>query len=108
MALDSGAMDKESAEGPPYAFDPDWTVAPGETVKETLEELGLTPQDLGLSPQGLGLSPAEVQGILDGDIPITENAAARLERVTDVPAALWLRLDASYWEDLARGKTRVR
>lgn len=97
-------MAETADEGPPYAFDPDWTVAPGATLAETLGELGLSPDQLA---ERSGLPPVEVQGILGGILPISEDAAGRLERVTGVPAGLWSRLDASYWADLRRGLTRV-
>ncbi len=52
-----------------YAFDPDYAVPPGETLKETIEAMGLTERDLALRT---GLAAQTIAEIIKGKAPITE------------------------------------
>jgi HTH-type transcriptional regulator/antitoxin HigA len=84
-------------------FRPDYAVPPGETLKETLEALGMTEKDLA---RRTGLTPKTISQIATGKAPITPETARSLERVLGVPMRLWLNLEAHYRESLARLQDR--
>jgi HTH-type transcriptional regulator / antitoxin HigA len=86
------------------SFDPDWTISPGETLRDWMEETGLSPR---VTARACGLTVEEVQGILDARTTINAYRAARLECVTMIPARLWLNLERQYRDDLRRGRTDV-
>jgi HTH-type transcriptional regulator/antitoxin HigA len=83
-------------------FDPDWTVKPGETLREWIEENGLTVRSTATACAHM--DPAVVQGIIDGRRKITRVYAAKLQHGTGIPARLWLNLERAYRADLAAGK----
>jgi HTH-type transcriptional regulator/antitoxin HigA len=90
----------ESAEKKLYPLgETDWTVAPGETLLELLEEREMSQRDLA---RRTGLSPKHVNKLLHGLVPLSADVAVRLERVTGVPADFWNRLEAGYRSDLER------
>jgi HTH-type transcriptional regulator/antitoxin HigA len=66
--------------------DTDYAVPPGETLRELLEEQGLSQRDLA---RRAGLSPKHVNKLLQGLVPLSADVAVRLERVTGTPARLW-------------------
>jgi hypothetical protein len=81
---------------PGGTFDPDWTVAPAETLKEALEERGITGWDLRHDPLA--------REVLDR-LPLREEHALALEGLTGIPARMWLACERAYREDLAAGRT---
>jgi HTH-type transcriptional regulator / antitoxin HigA len=83
--------------------DTDYAVAPGETLRELLEEQGLSQRDLA---RRTGLSPKHVNRLLRGLVPLSADVAVRLERVTGTPAMFWNRLEANYLSDLERIRAR--
>lgn len=85
----------------PSSFTPDYAVPPGETLQETLEELGLSQKELALR---MGRPEKTISGIISGKTQITPETALELEKVTSVPASLWNNLEAQYRETLARLK----
>lgn len=89
-----------------YPFDPDWVVSPGETLRECLEERGFDPEDFagGDGYWLFGITRAQMRGLLDGDDPIDAELAEKLERLTGVPARMWLALEHNFRVGLAAGK----
>lgn len=79
--------------------DTDYAVPPGETLRELLEEQGLTQRELA---RRADLSPKHVNRLLQGLVPLSADVAVRLERVTGTPARIWNRLEADYRSDLER------
>jgi HTH-type transcriptional regulator / antitoxin HigA len=79
--------------------DTDYALPPGETLRELLEEQGLTQRDLA---RRADLSPKHVNKLLQGLVPLSADVAVRLERVTGTPARIWNRLEADYRTDLER------
>jgi HTH-type transcriptional regulator/antitoxin HigA len=79
--------------------DTDYAVAPGETLRELLEERDLSQRDLA---RRTGLSPKHVNRLLRGLVPLRVDVAVRLERVTGTPARFWNGLEATYRSDLER------
>ncbi|MEV7808610.1 helix-turn-helix domain-containing protein [Microbispora sp. NPDC088329] len=71
----------------------DYPVPPGETLREILEEQGITRHELA-SRAGLPLQ--YVDQLIDGLVPLRPVVAVALERVTGTPARLWNRLEADY------------
>ena len=88
-----------------YVYEPDYAVAPGETLKETIESLGMTQRDLAIRT---GLAPKTINQIIKGKAPITPDTAILLERVTAVPARLWNNLESNYREQLSKIADRKR
>ncbi|WP_084518143.1 ImmA/IrrE family metallo-endopeptidase [Microtetraspora niveoalba] len=72
---------------------PDYAVPPGETIREYLDELGMTQRELATR---LGLSAKHVNRLIQGLVPLSHEIAQRLELVTGMPAKLWNRLEADY------------
>ena len=62
-------------------FEPAPTLLPGMTLAQVLETYDLTPSELAARA---GLSTREVNGILDGTVPITEEFTARIEKALQV------------------------
>jgi HTH-type transcriptional regulator/antitoxin HigA len=79
--------------------DTDYAVPPGETLRELLDEQGLTQRDLA---RRADLSPKHVNRLLQGLVPLSADVAQRLERVTGTPARIWNTLEAGYRSDLQR------
>lgn len=82
-----------------YTFQPDYTVPPGATLKETLDAKGLSQADLSLRT---GLSEKTISQIVNGIAPISFDTAEKLELATGIPASFWNRRELSYREALAR------
>ena len=82
-----------------FEFSPDYTAAPGETLRQKLIELNITQTDLAARS---GLSAKTVNQIIQGVAPLTTETALALERITGTPTAVWSRLESSYREALLR------
>jgi HTH-type transcriptional regulator / antitoxin HigA len=79
--------------------DTDYAVPPGETLRELLEEQGVSQRELASRAD---LSPKHVNRLVQGLVPLSADIAMRLERVTGTPARIWNRLEADYRSDLER------
>ena len=64
-----------------YDIEMSYVVAPGETLKEVAEELGLSHKDLA---ERLGITPKTISKIVNGTAPITPETALKLERVLGI------------------------
>ena len=84
---------------PAHQYEPDYAVAPGETLRQQLDAINLSQAELASRS---GLSAKHVNQIMQGIAPITHETALVLERVTGLPARLWNRLEADYRETLLR------
>lgn len=83
-----------------FPFDPDYVVAPGETLKDWFVE-----QDLPHTLSGIyGIPPDQLVRLLEGDEPITEGLAENLQRLTRVSAGFWLAMEHNFRVGLAAGK----
>ena len=80
-------------------MEPNYAVAPGEYLKEWIDDEGKTQGDVASL---LSTSRKTVNALIHGRIALTEDMALRLERVTHIPAKSWLTFEAGYREDLAR------
>lgn len=78
-----------------YDFEPDYAIPPGETLKETVEAIGMTQKELS---KRTGLTVQSINRIYKGEQPILYETADKLELVTGVPARFWNNLEANYRE----------
>jgi len=83
----------------PQKFKPSIVIPPGQTIKDSMDIIGMTQQELA---DRLGLNVKTVSFILNGHSPLTEEIALRLEDVFRTPAKFWLRLECEYQENKAR------
>ena len=88
----------------PRQFDPDWVVAPGETLADWFTAMGL-PHSIA---DRYGIHPRTLGRLLRGTQPITPVLAQRLCNMTFVGAAFWLALEHNFRVGLAAGKTWSR
>ncbi|MEA3358952.1 MAG: HigA family addiction module antitoxin [Thermodesulfobacteriota bacterium] len=88
-------MDEEEKK----AFKPNYTVSPGEILKETIEYQGMTQAELA---QRTGRPKKTINEIIKGKAAIMPGTAIQLERVLGVPASFWNNLERNYQETIAR------
>lgn len=86
-------------------YEPDFVVKPGETIKESMEVLGMNQTDLA---KRMGLARKTVNEIISAKTEITPETALRLENVFGVPSNFWNNLERRYRDGLARRKERKR
>lgn len=82
-----------------YTWTPDVPVAPGETIREILDERAISQVDFATR---LGRSEKYVSQLINGKASLTYDAAIELERVLGVPASFWNSAEATYRGLLAR------
>ena len=82
-----------------HVWAPDVPVAPGETIREILEDRAISQVDFATR---LGRSEKFVSQLVNGKAPLTYETAIELERVLGVPASFWNRSEATYRGLLAR------
>ena len=80
-------------------FQPDYAIHPGETLAETLEELGMSQAELA---QRMGRPLQVINEIIQGKKAITAETALQLERATGVPANFWNSSQRNYEAAIAR------
>lgn len=80
-------------------FSPDWVTPPGDTILDIIEERNWTQAELA---QRLGYTPKHVNQLIKGKVPLSEDAAIRLERVVGSTVGFWLAREAKYRERCAR------
>jgi addiction module HigA family antidote len=78
---------------------PNYVIAPGETLRETLETIGMTQAELA---ERTGRPKKTINEIITGKAAVTAETALQLERVLGVPAQFWNNLERNYQETLAR------
>lgn len=82
-------------------FNPDYIVAPGETIQDLLEYHCMSQADLAVRTCK---TPKTVNEIIKGKAPITYDTALQLERVFNVPADFWNNLEGNYRQLIAKKK----
>ncbi|HPG41708.1 MAG TPA: HigA family addiction module antitoxin [bacterium] len=81
----------------------DLAIPPGEYLEEVIAELGLSKEELA---QRMNRPAAKLSAIYKGDKAITPETALQLEKVTGVPAHVWIGLETEYRLILAREKEK--
>ena len=84
---------------------PNYVIAPGETLRETLETIGMTQAELA---ERTGRPKKTINEIITGKAAIRAETALQLERVLGVPASFWNNLEKNYQETKARLKEEER
>ncbi len=82
-----------------YRYKPDYAVHPGETLREKLEELGMTPKELAVRA---GKPVKTISEILNSKSSITPEMAVQFEKVLNIPANFWIKKQANYNEFVAK------
>jgi len=80
---------------------PNYAIPPGETLRETLETIGMKQAELA---ERTGRPKKTINEIVAGKAAITAETALQLERVLGIPASFWNNLERNYRESLARLK----
>ena len=81
------------------SYQPNYAIPPGETLRETLETIGMTQAELA---DRTGRPKKTINEIITGKAAITAETSLQLERVLGVPASFWNNLERNYQETLAR------
>jgi addiction module HigA family antidote len=103
---DDGFHGEEEAEHyTDLGFDPTWTVHPGATIADFMEEQGF---NVDVFAGKLGISPTGLKEILKGQNPITPQLANMLERETGASADFWVNRERNFREDLKAQKKWVK
>ena len=84
-------------------FDPDWVIAPGETLADWFEANHL-PESIATQ---YGISERVLNRVLHGTQPIGPKLAQKLCNMTFIGAPFWLALEHNFRVGLAAGKTWV-
>ena len=88
---------------PARDFRPEYCVPPGDTLRETLEALGLTQADLA---ERTGRPKKTINEIVQAKAAITPETALQFERVLGVSASVWINLEHQYRTSIARAAER--
>lgn len=80
-------------------------IHPGEFLRETLDDLGLTQAAFA---NALGISPMRVSHLLKGDRPVTAELALRLGRALGQTPQYWLNLQTAYDLKVAQAAMKDR
>ncbi len=80
-------------------YEPDYVSPPGDTLRETLDVLGMSQKELA---ERTGRPIKTINEIVMGKAAITTETALQLERALGIPARLWMNREREYREHLAR------
>jgi len=72
---------------------------PGDTIQETINTIGMRQPELA---ERMGKNIKNVNRIIKGKEPITQNTAIQLERVLGIPSNFWLEREKEYRQELAQ------
>ena len=64
-------------------------IAPGATIKEQLEDQGMTQKEFALR---MDMSEKHISKLINGEVHLTPDVAIRLEYVLGLPAQYWTNL----------------
>lgn len=83
-----------------YDFNPDWVSPPGHSIKDILDEKGLTNSEVA---EKLGLSIGRFDNLLIGGEVITDDMAQKLGEILGPNTQFWVNREKQYRE----GKVRL-
>ena len=83
-------------------FAPDWTSAPGETIRDVLVDREMSEERFA---EEIGYSVAAISDVLQGKSTITLALARDLQRLLGASVEYWMARDFQYREDVARKNT---
>jgi len=76
-------------------------IPPGATIREQLADRHMPQKEFALR---MDMSEKHISRLINGDVQLTPDVAVRLEMVLGVPAPFWLKLEASYREQIVKVK----
>ena len=82
-----------------YTFQPDYGVRPGATLKEAIEDRGMSQSELAART---GITEKTISQIINGVAPISCNTADKLELVLGISAGFWNRRELGYRQVVTR------
>jgi addiction module HigA family antidote len=82
-----------------HVFLPDWTVSPGSMLEEKIADMGLTIEAMA---KRIELSLADARRLLEGETPLTNAIAVKLEELTGIQQEVWNNWEQTYRDDLVR------
>ncbi|MBQ2621820.1 MAG: helix-turn-helix domain-containing protein [Thermoguttaceae bacterium] len=82
-------------------YEPQFAICPGETVRESIEALGLTQKEFAAR---LGISEKHLITLINGECALTNEMALKLEHATGTPARIWNSFESGYREQLTKIK----
>ena len=82
-----------------YKYQPDYAVHPGETLREKLDEINMSPKEFAIRT---GKPVKTISNILNGKSSITPEMAVLFEKVLEIPANFWIKKQANFNEFVAR------
>ncbi len=82
-----------------FTYNPDYAIHPGETLREKLEEIGMSPKEFAVRT---GKPEKTISAILNVKSSITPEMSVLFERVLGIPASFWIKKQSYYNEFLAR------
>lgn len=85
-------------------YHPDFVTSPGETLLETLDELGMTQAELAVR---MGRPKKTINEIVKGKTAITPETALQLELALKIPASFWNKRERRYQEAKALAEQEV-
>lgn len=74
-------------------------IPPGMTIKEVLEDRHMSQKELATR---MDMSEKHISKLINGEVPLTQDVAMRLERVFGVEASFWNGLEANYREKILK------
>jgi len=90
---------------PLNTYDPTSVSPPGQTLRDILDERGITQSELAAR---MGRPEKTISEIVHGKTAITADTAIQLEYVLEVPASFWNNRESNYREYLARQEVQSR
>lgn len=80
-------------------FLPDWACAPGETIRDLIEERGWSEVEFA---RKMGNTVDQIRNLLSGAMHLTEDVATRLTNIFGVSTSFWLSRENQYRDSLNR------
>lgn len=71
-------------------------ICPGDTIRETIDTIGMTQRELA---ERLNYPTNKLNQLIQGEVSLTREMAAKLEHVLGIPATTWLELERFYQAD---------
>ncbi|MBK4779103.1 addiction module antidote protein, HigA family [Streptococcus lactarius] len=73
---------------------------PGQYIGELIEDYQMTQKEFA---EKLGVSPRTISKLVNGEEPISNDIAQKLEKLTNISMKTWLNLQASFDRKVAEG-----
>ena len=88
----------------PYELQPSTPIHPGEILKDELEARNMSQRKFATI---IGVSYSVLNEVVNGKRPITTEYALKIEAATDIPAYVWVNMQAAYNMQAARRNNKL-